>query len=188
MEAKKHIITIAGGPGSGKSSAAKGVARALGYTHFSSGDLFRQLAKEQGVDLLSANLSAEQNTELDNAVDGRLQEINETGSDLVIDSRTAWHWISSSFKVFLQLDLNTAARRILAKVDDERSTSEKIDPTQYVESLKSRLDSENRRYKTLYNIDPYKLDNYHLIIDTTNTSPEEVVQKIVQAYHDWLAV
>jgi cytidylate kinase len=53
---KKHIITIGGRPSSGKSSTAKAVAAALGYDHFSSGDLFRQLGKEHGIDVLQANI------------------------------------------------------------------------------------------------------------------------------------
>jgi len=35
---KKHIITITGLPGSGKSSTADEVARTLNYTRFSGGD------------------------------------------------------------------------------------------------------------------------------------------------------
>ena len=41
---KKEIITIAGSLGSGKSSTARAVASALRFRHFSSGDLFRQIA------------------------------------------------------------------------------------------------------------------------------------------------
>ena len=72
---KKNIITVAGRPGSGKSSTAKLVANQLGFEHFSSGDLFRSVAKERGVDVLQANLSAEENADIDHLVDGRLREI-----------------------------------------------------------------------------------------------------------------
>src|SRR5947209_7447349 len=98
---KRRIITISGRPGSGKSTTAKAVAASLGFPHFSSGDLFRLLAKERGIDVLQANLSAEQNAELDRLVDGRLQEIGREDNELVIDSRMAWHWMPTSFKVFL---------------------------------------------------------------------------------------
>ena len=186
---KKKIITIAGRPGSGKSSTAKAVTAELGYQHFSSGDLFRALAREQGIDVLQANLSAEQNAELDHLVDGRLQLIGATEERIVIDSRTAWHWIPESFKVFLDLDLQVAAERILASIDDARLASEHThrDPKEYAEVLRQRLESESRRYKALYDIDPYVMTNYDLVIDTAVNSLEQVVQQVADGYRAWLA-
>lgn len=184
---KKHIITIAGRPGSGKSSTAKAVTAQLGYQHFSSGDLFRALAKERGIDLLQANFTAEENTEMDKLVDGRLQEIGKTEDQLVIDSRIAWHWMPESFKVFLDLDLNIAAQRILDGMDDARLASEHIhrDPAEYAQNLKHRLDSETRRYRALYDIDPYDMSNYDLVIDTAAHNLQEVAELILTAFKDW---
>jgi CMP/dCMP kinase len=188
MADKKKIITIAGRPGSGKSSTAKAVTAQLGYQHFSSGDLFRALAKEQGIDVLQANLSAEQNAEIDHLVDGRLQRIGATEERIVIDSRTAWHWIPESFKVFLNLDLHVAAERILANMDDARLESEHMhrDPAAYADTLQRRLDSESRRYMALYNIDPYIMENYDLVIDTAANSLDEVVDMVLDGYRNWL--
>lgn len=182
------IITIAGRPGSGKSSTAKAVATELGYDHFSSGDLFRAIARENGVDVLQANLSAEDNADIDRKVDGRLQELNNTGDKLVLDSRTAWHWMPDSFKVFLDLDLKTAAERILKGMDDARLASENIerDPSEYAKLLQKRLDSESRRYKALYGIDPYVMSNYDLVIDTAVNSLEQVRELVLKGYQDWL--
>ena len=185
---KKHIITIAGRPGSGKSTTAKALAARLGLKHFSSGDLFRQIAKEHGIDVMHANLSAEQNSEIDHAVDGRLRDINEKEDGIVIDSRTAWHWMPASFKVFLDLDMTTAAGRILAGMDDARRTSEHVssDPAEYALVLQERLDSENRRYKALYNINPYDMKNYDLVVDTAAHDIEQVVQRVLEGFEGWL--
>jgi cytidylate kinase len=185
---KKKIITIGGKPGSGKSSTAKGVTSHLGYQHFSSGDLFRALAREKGLDLLTANFTAEQNTEFDKLVDGRLQELGQTEDQLVIDSRMAWHWIPGSFKVFLDLDLETAAQRILDTMDDARLENEHVhrDPVEYAAVLQQRLDSESRRYKALYDIDPYVLDNYDLVVNTAENDLGMVIGQIVVAYEKWL--
>lgn len=183
--AKKHIITIAGRPGSGKSSTAKKLAEMLGYQHFSSGDLFRALGKERGVDVLQANLSAEENAEIDYLVDARLREIGETEDQIVIDSRTAWHWIPSSFKVFLALDLTVAAERILRVADLARVGSENMhaDPEQYAKILQERLASETRRYKKLYDIDPYDMSNYDLVIDTEKHKLDEVVAMVLDEFN-----
>lgn len=185
---KKQIITIAGKPGSGKSSTAKGVASALKFGHFSSGDLFRSIGQEKGLDILNANLSAEQNADIDHAVDARLREIGAHESQLVIDSRTAWHWMPESFKVFLDLDIAIAAKRIIANMDPERLKHENIssDPYAYAAELQKRLDSESRRYTKLYAIDPYVTNNYDLVIDTSAHTLEEVIEHVTNAYQAWI--
>lgn len=184
---KKQIITIAGRPGSGKSTAARGVAEALGYQHFSSGDLFRAIAKEWGVDVLQANVSAEDNYKIDHLVDGRLQEIYAVEDQLVIDSRMAWHFMPASFKVFLDLDLEIAAVRILAKIDKRRLVSEHIpsDPAEYAQTLRNRLKSETGRYKKLYDADPYDMSNYDLIINTATSTAEQTLEQILEHYRSW---
>lgn len=185
---KKHIITIAGYPGSGKSTTAKALSQKLGYNHFSSGDLFRKLSKERGVDVLQTNLSAEENSEVDYLVDEKLREIGARQDKLVIDSRTAWHWIPASFKVFLNLDFFDGAKRIQNSPAKEKRIAENIpdSPKEYAQILKERLESENRRYAHLYNINPNDMKNYDLVIDTGKNDPEEVVRQILTAYKSWL--
>lgn len=187
-ESVKRIITIAGQPGSGKSSTAKEVARRLGYQHFSSGDLFRALAHEQGHDVLQANLSAEENAAIDDAVDGRLQAMGRSEDQLVVDSRLAWHWMPQSFKVFLDLDLDVAAQRILANMDEARRESESIpaDPAEYANQLTERMSSEKRRYKMLYGVDLHDPANYDLIVDTASNDLEAVVELVLSGYHNHL--
>jgi cytidylate kinase len=185
---KKHIITISGRPGSGKSSTSRTVASKLGYEHFSSGDLLRTIGRERGMDIFQTNLTAEKEKELDHIVDQKLQEIGHSQENVVIDSRLAWHWIPSSFKVYLDLDLRVAALRILQGIDDFRLAHEDIltDPDEYAARLRHRLESETRRYKALYNVDPFDKNNYDLVIDTKVNGPEQVVEQIVKAYHKWL--
>ncbi len=184
---KKQIITIAGGPGSGKSSTAKAITAALGFQHFSSGDLFRAIGKEMGFDVLNANLTAEENSEIDHAVDGRLREIGATEDKLVVDSRMAWHWMPQSYKVFLKLDLLDAARRILAGIDDARLASEHVhrDPKEYAALLQKRLDSEQRRYKNLYQVDPFVMGHYDLVIDSARYDLEQVVEQVLSGFQTW---
>jgi CMP/dCMP kinase len=185
---KKHIITIAGRPGSGKSTTSKGVAARLGYQHFSSGDLFRAIGKERGIDVTQTNLVAEQEAEIDHLVDQRLRDIGANEDERVIDSRLAWHWMPNSFKVYLDLDLEVAAGRILKNMDPERLKSEPqaTDVTSYAADVQKRLNSEMRRYKALYGADPSDLKNYDLVIDTAVNNSEQVIQKVIDAFHAWL--
>lgn len=185
---KKHIITIAGRPGSGKSTTSKGVAEELGYQHFSSGDLFRAIGKERGINVTQTNLAAEKDGDIDYLVDQRLRDIGATEDQIVIDSRMAWHWMPYSFKVYLDLDLETAARRILQNIEPARMESEHIpsDPSEYAAALQDRLDSEARRYEALYSVNPYDHANYDLVVDAHALDVEEVLQEILVKYKQWL--
>ena len=193
---KKHIITIAGKPGSGKSSTAKLLAERLEYEHFSSGDLFREIARSRGQNVKQANLDAENkkldNDNIDELVDSRLREIGKHENNKVIDSRTAWHWMPAAFKVFLDLDLEVAADRIIKamEVSDVAGVRNEHIPEsvhEYAQELRDRLDSESRRYENLYKIDPYVLSNHDFVIDSGENNLEEVVSKIEAAYRDWLS-
>ncbi len=181
---KKHIITIAGKPGSGKSTTSKNLAKALGYTHFSGGDLFRMIAKERGVDVYQNNVIAESDVSIDERVDTKLREIGSTQDNLVIDSRMAWHWMPYSFKVYLDLDVTFAAKRILENIDAERMSIEHIpaDLVQYAQELEKRLQSESKRYMNLYTQNPYDVNNYDCVVDTAVYNQEQVTQLILEAY------
>jgi len=185
---KKHIITIAGKPGSGKSTASKGVAKRLEFTHFSSGDFFRAIGKERGIDVFQTNLIAEQEQEIDHLVDRKLRDLGVAQEKMVIDSRMAWHWMPYSFRVYLDLDLEVAAARILETIDDARMSAEEIPetPAAYAARLQERLDSEIRRYHNLYNANPYDTTNYDLVIDTALHGPEEVQFIIVERFKAWI--
>src|SRR4051812_10879124 len=141
---KKEIITIAGAVGAGKSSTAKALAAELGYEHFSSGGLFRQIAKERGVTIEEINKTAELETAIDHAVDERLRELYEK-NHFVIDSRLAFHWMPQSFKVYLNLDTETAATRILNHIKSEgRESQTATSLEELVTATQMRKESEKK--------------------------------------------
>ena len=187
---KKHIITISGMLGAGKSTTAKQLAEELGYLHFSSGDLMRAIGKEHGIDdIRQVNLENEKDHKFDYLVDERLRQIGKNENEIIIDSRRAWHWIPGAFKVFLDISLDDAVPRIMASISPERRTTEHIpdDPKEYKKLLKERMDSENRRYDKLYGVDLYDLSQYDLVIDTMNNPFDAVVEEVLTAYRLWLA-
>ena len=185
---KKKIITIAGLPGSGKSSTAKGVAAALGYEHFSSGDLFRKIAAERGLSIEEINLVAEKQKEIDHQVDERLVEIGKEKENLVIDSRTAFHWIPGSFKVFLDLDLMVGAERTFAHIQKEGRTSQSGSSVEEVyQNTVKRLESEQKRYSNLYQIDVTDKSQFDLVVDTGVNDLNAVIGILVSKYQEWLS-
>ncbi len=187
---KKHIITISGMLGAGKSTTARKVAEELGYMHFSSGDLMRAIGKEHGIDdIRQVNLANEKDYTFDHLVDERLRQIGTNENELVVDSRMAWHWMPRAFKVFLDISLDDAVPRIMASVSPERRATEHIpdDPEEYKQMLKERMDSENRRYEALYSVDIYDLSHYDLVLNTKDKPFDQVVDEILVAYRQWLA-
>jgi cytidylate kinase len=188
---KKHIITIAGKLGSGKSSTAKKVAEILGYEHKSTGDFMRQIADRRGVSLLELNKIAETDLSVDKELDDRNIEVGKM-NNIVLDSRLGFYFISDSFKVFLELDPEIASERILKdKESNSNRNKETIEQFNTKESIadkiKQRLLSERKRYKDLYNIENHTdHSNFDLVIDTEKIPLEEVSKKVIEEYNNWL--
>jgi cytidylate kinase len=110
----------------------------------------------------------------------------------VVDSRTAFHWVPGSFKVYLDIDPDVAIRRIMqdlaVNVDRQKSEEAYKDLEEAKERMVTRYDSENKRYQDLYQLDPSQHTNYDLVIDTgiPENNLDEVVQEIIDAYNAWL--
>ena len=184
---KKHIITVTGYPGSGKSSTAKGTAEKLGYGHFSSGDLFRKMAVERGISIEEINITAEKQKEIDFEVDTLLRKIGREENDIVIDSRTAFHWIPDSFKVFLKLNPRTAAERAFKHMQEEgRVSQEGSSVDEVYKNTLERVGSERKRFWGLYNLDITDEKQFDLVVDTGLNNLEEVIGIVVAAYQKWL--
>ncbi|MEI6316147.1 MAG: AAA family ATPase [bacterium] len=189
---KRHIITICGVLGSGKSTAAKRVSAALGYPHFSAGDFMREMAKERGISLAELGPLAESDPEIDKEIDRRQKNYMDTHDNFVIDSRLGWYFAPDSFKVFLSLDNQTSAERVFADLNSKNSArfGETVTQVQSIEDLKKkqadRLRSENARYKEYYDIDDmFDLDHFDLIIDTKINNPDAVEKLILEGYKKW---
>ncbi|OGE76257.1 MAG: hypothetical protein A3C85_00255 [Candidatus Doudnabacteria bacterium RIFCSPHIGHO2_02_FULL_48_21] len=185
---KKQIITIAGVPGSGKSSTARGVARALSFEHFSSGDLFRKMAADRGLSVEEINFAAEKQRQIDREVDDLLVKMGKEKNNLVIDSRMAFHWMPDSFKVFLDLDPQIALERTFAQIQKEGRASQDASTIEEVrENTLKRVQSEQKRYWNLYHVDITDKKQFDLVVDTGHKSIEEVVSIILEEYQKWLS-
>lgn len=187
---KKHIITIAGKLGSGKSSTSKNIANLLNYKRASTGEFMRLMANKRGIKLDELSKIAETDDSIDFEIDDYTRSLGEE-DNIVIDSRLGFYFIPNSFKVFLELDPVIASERILEdkKINPDRHTEASGFDTeeQITESINNRLLSERKRYKKLYGIeDLTDHNNFDLVIDTSQTPLEEVSKKVVEEYNKWL--
>ncbi len=146
---KKEIITICGGLGSGKSSTADLVAKHLGFRRFSSGDFFRQAAIDMGISVTELNIRSEKDPAVDLIVDEKLRGL-QNEEKIVIDSRTAFHWIPKSFKVYLDLPPEIAKNRILNNLKENplrnKSEGESATVEDVYKRMRERFESEQKRY------------------------------------------
>lgn len=184
---KKHIITINGFPGSGKSSAAKGVAKKLGYEHFSSGDLYRKMAADRGLTVEELNYAAEKQKEIDFEVDKLITSLGSEKNNLVMDSRMGFHFIPDSFKVFLDLDPKTAAERTFAHIRNQgRESQSGASAQEVLEKTLKRRASEQKRYQSLYGVDINDTSQFDLVVDTARHNLDQVIEIVVDGYQKWL--
>ncbi len=186
---KKHIITISGKPGSGKSSTADKVAELLGYARHSSGDMVRQILAKQAMTLREYNSKAQDDHTLDTEVDEALRQLREK-NDIVIDSRLGFYWIPESFKVYLDLDIEVATARIYkdAITNAGRNTIGEGGSSlaDVATQVKDRMNDERQRFRAMYHIDPYDLSHFDLIVDTSRHSPQTVALTVYDTYRRWL--
>lgn len=187
---KKPIISIAGLLGSGKTTTAKAVALELKFKHFSSGDFMRAIADKKGISLGELSIIAESDSSIDHMIDEEVKIAGE-GTNLVIDSRLAFHWIPQSFKVFLDLDPEIAAKRVFADAEKNKARHREhlseISSSEDVKiSILSRLESEKKRYFELYGINHVDHKNFDLVIDTSDIPVVDVVRKVLEEYKKWI--
>ena len=172
------IITISGKAGSGKSTVAKAISKKLKLRHYSIGDLMRQLAKERKISLLELGKIAEKDKSIDRELDNK-QIALRNKDNFVIDGRlTAFFIPTSDLKVFLDCNDKVRAERILkdTRKDEKGSTIRQI-----IRKIKSREQSERKRYKKYYDVDYYDRKLYDLVMDTTNLKASQVVDKIIKS-------
>lgn len=182
---KKNIISIGGEPASGKGAVSKIIMEKLNYGIYKNGDYFRQLAKQHDMDVTNFNIYVESHPEIDKQIEYSASEYAKTHDNFIIDARLGWYAVPESFKVYLIVDIDIAAQR--AFNDANRKDTEKFDSIEdQKNNLQKRYELENDRYFKLYNVRKADLSNYDIVIDTTNKTPEEVADKIIEEYKQWI--
>ena len=174
---RNMIVTISGKAGSGKSTIARLLAKKLGLEHYSVGDLMREMAREMKISLLELSEKAETDKAIDRELDKKQVELGKK-DNFVIDSRLAAFFIPhANFKIFLDCDDKVRAGRIM-KDNREIEKSKNIDEA--IKKIKKREESERKRYKEYYDVDYCKKELYDFVINTSDLSVGEVIDKIIK--------
>ncbi|MFH1174359.1 MAG: cytidylate kinase family protein [archaeon] len=170
------IITLGGQMGSGKSTVAEILAKQLHYKRYSMGELRRKMALARGMTLEEFNKLGEKESFTDKDVDEYQKELGEKEDDFIVDGRLSFFFIPLSFKVFLTVDPDVGAARLLGrpKKEEQYATVEEAKA-----ALERRMKSDKKRYFMYYGVDCYDPKQFDLAIDTTHLAPERVAKEIL---------
>lgn len=180
-----HIITMAGDIASGKGTVTSLLKEELGYEIYKNGEYVRKLAKDMNMSIVEFQEYLNQHEEIDREVEKSASIYAKEHDNLIIDARLGFYAVPHSFKVYLKVDLREAARR--AYNDSLRKDTEIYNSIEdAMRDIKYRYDQENMRYFKTYNVKRDDMNNYDLVIDTTQKAPEEVANIILTQYREWL--
>jgi cytidylate kinase len=178
------IITISGDIGSGKSTVGKLLSSKLEYQYLSTGNIQRNIAEEMGITTLELNILSEKDPEIDRKIDSYTRALSDSEEDYIVDSRLAWHFIPTSFKVYLSCYLNVAAERISG--DQQRFGEKRNEEVNVLlDKIVQRRQSEKRRFIAKYDVDYTDLSHYDFIIDTSTLKPDEVADDVIKHFNTW---
>ena len=137
------------------------------------------------MDVTTFNIYVENHPEIDRQIENSAAEYAKTHDNFIIDARLGWYAVPESFKVYLKVDLDVAARR--AFFDEARKDSEKFNTLEEQKAdIQKRYKLENERYWQLYQVRKEDESNYDLVIDTTELTGEETADIIEKEYKKWL--
>ncbi|MFX1496550.1 MAG: (d)CMP kinase [Promethearchaeota archaeon] len=171
------IITISGLHGTGKSTIGKLIANALDHRYYSTGEAFRELAREKNMSLKEFTEYVENNPDIDLNLDEKIIQIAKKG-DIIIESQLSGFLLKeiADFRIYLACPIDIRVKRMCSR-----------DKTPYEEKLKEtilRERSEATRFQRLYQIDITNLneinENFDLTINTENLTIGEIVDIIIK--------
>jgi cytidylate kinase len=175
-------VAISGDIGSGKTSVATLLSQLTRFTLVSAGEILRRMAAQRGITALEANRMAERDATIDTEINRILVDLGQSETRLIYDSRIAWHLVPGVFKVHLVVDPEVAARRLLADRDSAVEAYKSVEEAK--RAAAARYACERRRFHHDHGVDIAQQRNYHLVLDTSETSCAEIATKIRSI---WLA-
>lgn len=166
-------ITISGLGGTGKGTVSKILKDKINYRYSSSGELFRQMAKQKNMTAYEFEEYVTNTLDIDLEIDKRQKEFGEKNDNFIFDGRLGFYFIPDSFKIKLVCQDDERYKRLQQR--DGGNIKE------IIINEKKRLDLSLFRYKKLYQIENFLDDkNFDLIVDTTEKTPNEVANEILE--------
>jgi len=175
------LITLWWKAWSGKGTVSKLLAKELWYEIVSIWDMKRKLAAEMWINIIEFNKmwdDPEKSAEFDLKYE-EYQKNLKLSDNIILDSRLGFYAQPKAFKILLDVDEEIAWERIFKA---ERDTDKHATKKHAIDEVKERNSSDEARYIKLYNVDLWNPNNYNLVIDTSERTPKEILDIILNEF------
>ncbi|MHB8351755.1 MAG: AAA family ATPase, partial [Thermoplasmata archaeon] len=137
-------VALSGPPGSGKTTAARAVARELKLEIFSAGERFRAEAARQGMGLTEFSFYAGTHPEIDRALDEAM--LAQARPGVLVEGRVQGALLRARAVPVHWLSVTAAFEVRVGRV----ASRDGIPPARAAEEIRGRETSERARYQALY--------------------------------------
>lgn len=200
---KDLVIAISGLPGSGSTTTAVELSKKLSLNYFTIGQIFKDISRGkmkeqfyypeliklcQEKNLIIPDFSSNNDSigasnlwdtefgkskEFHNILDYLQVQVAKKGN-IIIEAKLAIHMNpDADLKIWLKASLDERAKRVALRDDLPFEEARPL--------LHSRLEKHKTEWKKIYGIESiYQEEKADVIIDTTFTTPEQVVEKILE--------
>jgi len=169
-----RAVTVGGPPGSGTSTLCRLLKEELNIEYVYAGEVFRKRAEEFGLTLAGFGDLCEKDPIHDRRLDDEMLELARKGN-ILLEGRMIGPLCKRSaipsFRILVDADPHVRAGRLMER--DGGSIEE------VVTNMLEREESEAFRYRNIYGIDPREPVHYDLVIDSTDLTPEQESEMVM---------
>jgi cytidylate kinase len=206
------VIAIDGPAGAGKSTVARGVAKALGFTYLDSGAMYRCVALaalDRGMDLDDGEKLGELAWRLEigfeggsvrldgQPVEGRIRtpEVTIAASRVSVHPQVrqamvkrqreliaAGNYVAEGRDIGTVVSPNSPLKIFLTANEEERARRRAADSGESVDDVRQAMRDRDKRDRERAD-SPLRVADDSERVDTTDLTPEEVVKRIVELAH-----
>jgi len=177
------IIAISGLHGTGKTTIAKRISEIFNLKHYSTGFMFRDLAKEKNLTIEELSKLAEEDSSIDYALDEKIKQYTNEGN-CVLDNQLSPYLLGDQidYCVLLKCAKDVRIKRMMERDSDD------FEKKLYETELREL--SEQKRFLKYYGVDVLDsntiMSTFDLILDTTYLDIEGAVNIIKTAIEEFI--
>jgi predicted cytidylate kinase len=169
-------VTVGGLPGTGTSTLCKLLSDRMAIPYFYAGAIFREEARRRGLTLADFGALCQKDPSIDEALDDRQLFLLKKGG-LIMEGRLSG-WLAHrhrlpALKVWVHCEEKERMRRLVQRDGGDLESQRAL--------TYEREQSEADRYRRYYGVDLRDMGYYDLVLDSTTTKPEELVEKVLAA-------